>query len=262
MAILNEKILENSECVRVQIDQLELYLRMRKGIIAAAASWKNNLFREKNIKSVKVPNLPEWKNEAFIPHDGLFISESLAIDPYIINLEEPFMIRAFDSISGSVNLPSVIKVFDGDGRNVHIVPTFPHKDAWFGDSHEGIPGISVNSSFIFGFSSINDFFEEYVKEKNYKGIICPIIIRNETNSSYDVSRLYAPTEELSLYTADNALFCDQLIISVREDSVGIDVRPGISNSLPASKQIEKARTPAEVRFFKRSLSMFLKLTGR
>ncbi|MCX7024642.1 MAG: hypothetical protein NT080_08480 [Spirochaetes bacterium] len=262
-----ERIPDDAVCVFVRSARLELWLRMSPGTVAAAYSYAPTAQGRSDLRPMKAPPAGlEWKIEAFRPRDGLHVSETLATEPYVIDIDERFTIHTFDSVSGSILLPPAIRVFDGDGRTVFEIPTVPHKDAWYGDPREGVPGASVRSPFIFGSPVLalpRVGARAYGGAKSEPaGIICPVTIRNDMGSAYDLQRLCIPTEGLALYRASGALVCDRILVAIHVDGVGVDVRPGMVDGFDDQEIVEKARTSPEARFFNRGLSIFLKLAGR
>ncbi len=262
---------EDQGCLLLRAGRLELHVAVTPSTVKYSAAYAETAAPKTTLTAMKrPPEGLEWKAEAFKPNDGLFASKSLATEPYVIDLAEGFSVRPFDAVEGFIFLPPTVRVFDGRGRVVFRVPTVPPKDAWYGDVREGVPGFAVRSRF--DFSTASEFArktgEELARPPNRPeprradDIACPVTVRNEMSTPYELQRLCLPTDGLALYDAGGTLVCDRLVVTNRDDGIGVDLRQGLDPAFGDFEVVDKARTSPEARFFRSGISLFLKLAGR
>lgn len=236
---------------------MELYLRVGNDTLAIGVRYH---VRERPItppvRLIKEPANMEFQSIAYQAKGSLSMTPTLYGEPYVIDIDNSFFIRPTDSAEGYLFLPPLIRIADTKERTAFEVRSVQPKDAWYGDPKEGAPGMAARSEFLF------ESQEENMKLKPSWRIICPVSIRNDTDTDAEFTRMCIPTEGMSLYRSGDFILCDRVECIINPNGVQVDVRKGLPASFQGAKLVEKARQSPEARFFARGFSLLMRIAGR
>jgi hypothetical protein len=238
--------------------KIRFWIKKQQKIWQFCSSEKDsNEISDEGIQQVsKLPAGVEWTNIVADKHTGLYIVPALPDRPVIIKPEKIFTILAGTTIDIFARIPVWIQLYASSVKVENLIIEFPSielSSTWFGDPDNGELAYSLPGTIHY----------QFVKEKiTAYDAICPIQIRNDSDSVLNFQRLSVPVNELNIYSNQQILVSNQVRFHYKgEDKTSeVQIVSGSPTLVENLKQLSSARSKVNTGLLHKSFHMIKSFT--
>lgn len=214
---------------------------------------------QSNRPLTEVDSLPDgvdWSYHVADKHNMLQIAPSSPDRPIIVKPKKTFTVLPNMSLDIYIKVPIWLQLYASSVKPENLILEFPSQElssTWFGAPDNGELAYSLIDEIIF------DLKEE--KLEAYSAI-CPIEIRNESETSLDFQRLSVPVDQLNIYSNSAVLCTNEVKVKFKgeEKSSEVHISAGSPPIFEGLKQINKARNSSSDNILKKSFSFIKSFT--
>ena len=245
---------DNSKVYAAQSGPVQFWIEKQANIWQVAKKHTDD-FSSGSRHPTPVNALPDDVNWSFHVADKqnqLHILPATPDRALVVKPAKSFAVLPGMNLTIHIIFPVWIQLYASVVKSESLVLEFPAVElssTWFGEPDNGELSYSYPGDIYFSLDP--DMVQDYQA-------LCPIKIKNESDTTLDFQRLSVPVNQLNLYSNQTYLCANELQVRFRgeEQSSEVQITSGAPSVFEGLKQLNKARISTSSNILKKSFSFF------
>jgi hypothetical protein len=176
----------------------------------------------------KLPQSVQWSHLIADVHQTVLIMPAMPDRPVVIKPEKSFTLLPGISLDILIRIPVWVQIYASRVKEHQLMIDFPSRQissTWFGDPDNGEIAYSLSDPAYFLSSDL-------VADDDHA--ICPVKIKNESDTILNFQRLSVPANQLNIYSDKGKLFTNEVRVRFKGEEQQTDLQ--IMNGSPEIAQ--------------------------